>query len=177
MTIELHATYARSAGKYASQIWSTPFIDPFSNSSTYVESNHSSVMRFLLSVRRSTCRRSLLHEVGQMPFKFYWFHSVIRFWNDSIKPDNPLFRAIFLSDVSLAKHGHACWSKDLFSTLSAINIPPPIICSSRFDIPTSLSPFNVSKLNCMLIVSINFGSLFQIILRISDLMMPLTVDL
>jgi hypothetical protein len=67
---------------------------------------------------------------------------VTRFWNDSIKSDNPLFRAIFLSDVSLAKHGHACWSKDLLSTLSAINIPP-IICASRLDAPTSLSPFNV----------------------------------
>ena len=143
LTIKLHATYARSAGMYASQIWSTPFIDPFSYSSTYVESNHSSVMRFLLGVRRSTCRRSLLHEVGQMPFKFYWFRSVIKFWNDSIKSDNPLFRAIFLSDVSLAKRGHACWSKDLLSTLSAINIPPPIICASRLDAPTSLSPFNV----------------------------------
>jgi len=102
LTIKLHATYARSAGMYASQIWSTPYIDPFSNASTYVESNHSSVMRFLLGVRRSTSRRSLLHEVGQMPFKFYWFRSVIKFWNDSIKSDNPLFRAVLLSDVSLA---------------------------------------------------------------------------
>ncbi len=80
-----------------------------------------------------------------MPFQFYWFRSVIRFWNDSIKSDNPLFRAILFSDVSLAKRGHACWSKDLLSNLSAINIPPPIKCASRLDIPSSLSPFSVSS--------------------------------
>ncbi len=77
-----------------------------------------------------------------MPFKFYWFRSVIRFWN--IKSDKPLFRAVLNSDVSLAKRGHACLSKDLLSTLSPINIPL-IICASRLDIPTSLSPLNVSS--------------------------------
>ncbi len=30
LTLKLHATYARSAGMYASQIWSTPLVNPFS---------------------------------------------------------------------------------------------------------------------------------------------------
>jgi hypothetical protein len=169
LTIKLHATYARSAGMYASHIWSTPFINPFSNSSTYVESNHSSVMRFLLGVRRSTCRRSLLHEVGQMPFKFFWFRSVIRFWNHSIKSDNPLFFLMFLWPNVVMLIGLRTYSLPFLLLIFLLLF----VLLAWMLLPLFLLPVVESYANCLN----NFWSSLSIILRISDPMMPLTVDL
>ncbi len=181
--IKLHATYARSAGMYASQIWSTPLliIDPFSNSSTCVESNHSSVIQpffcFCLVSEDLLAAEALYMKLVKC-LKSPIGSAV---WSDFgmiLSSLTTLFSELFFFLMFL-------WPNVVMLALSTyslpfllIDIPPHIICASRLDAPTSLSPFNVpsvvkSYANCLN----NFCPLFQIILRISDLMMLLTADL
>ena len=68
LSLRLHNTYALSNGMYASQIWASTFIDPLSPSRSKTESSQLSILRFLSGARKATCSRSLVHELGQMPY-------------------------------------------------------------------------------------------------------------
>ena len=140
LALRLHNTYALSNGMYASQIWASSFIDPISPRSK-TESSQLSILRFMSGARKATCSRSLVHELGQMPFRFYWFRSIVRFWNSLANSDNPLVKIALSSDVCLAKDGFPSWSYDVLQTLK--NIEDPLLpLSSSF---MNLSPLNLSN--------------------------------
>ena len=76
-----------------------------------------------------------------MPFRFYWFRSIVRFWNSLANSDNPLVKIALSSDVCLAKDGFPSWSYDVLQTLK--NIEDPLLpLSSSF---MNLSPLNLSN--------------------------------
>jgi hypothetical protein len=141
LSLRFHNTYALSNGMYASQIWASSFIDPLSPSRSKTESSQLSILRFLSGARKATCSRSLVHELGQMPFRFYWFRSIVRFWNSLANSDNPLVKIALSSDLCLAKDGFPSWSYDILQTLK--NVEDPLLpLSSNF---MNLSPLNLSN--------------------------------
>jgi hypothetical protein len=105
LVLNLYKAYAVSVGMYAAQIWSTPFLQHKTALDSEVQTNHIHMLRYLVKARRGTCRRSLLHELGQRPFQFHWWRSTANFWNKMMGSNSGLLKAVARSDRDLALAG------------------------------------------------------------------------
>lgn len=101
LTLKLQA-YAVSAGMYGAQVWATPFLQRDTAFNSEVQAQHLSI-RYMVKARKGTCKRSLLHELGQRPYQYYWWRTVVRFWNKVMDTNSALLRDVARSDRDLAQ--------------------------------------------------------------------------
>ena len=136
LVLRLYQSYALPLGLYASQVWSTGFLDPRSPLGTETQQHALTLLRHLSWVRRGTDRLTLLAEVGQRPLQFYWWRSVLNFWNHSVAAqDNPVMTQALRSDLRLAKENCIyCWTAEVRAATAALTVPP------SEDSPTTPSP-------------------------------------
>ncbi len=89
--------------------------------SSEVQSRHLGFLRFLIKARHGTCRWTLLHELGQKPFHFYWWKSVLKFWDKLTISNSCLLRDVVQSDLALARDGcHNCWSGEVLAAIRSL---------------------------------------------------------
>ena len=53
---------------------------------------------------------AVLRECGQVPKQFYWFRSVIRFYNGMLASNSQLVRQVLRADVQLGERYPRCWA-------------------------------------------------------------------
>lgn len=136
LVLRLYQTYAVSAGLYAGQVWSTPFLQADRVFLSKVQIRHCSFLRHLSKVGRAS-NWCLLHELGQKPFQLYWWRMVARFWNKSIQGnDNPVFKVVLKSNVSLARAGcKDCWCAQVNQGLQSIGATDLTITNINQSLP------------------------------------------
>ena len=61
-------------------------------------------------MKTTTSNWAVLRECGQEPMQFYWFRSVIRFFNGMIMNDNPLVKNVLRADIQLSERYDRCWT-------------------------------------------------------------------
>lgn len=133
ISLQLFQCYAVSAGLYAAQVWSTPMLHADKVFKSHVQMHHLNYIRRLIGVRKGTCRWSLLHELGQKPYHFYWWRMTIKFWNECIRKCNSdLFRAVLKSDAMLCTaQCKKSWSWQLCTALNSLpdaDHPESMLC-------------------------------------------------
>jgi len=121
LVVDLYQTYAVSSGMYAAAIWSTAYLTREQTFGSHVQSQHCAFLRFLVKARKSTCRWSLLHELGQKPFQFYWWKTIVRFWNKIVDSNSPSLQDVVRSDIRLSLNGSVdCWVTEVLRALNAL---------------------------------------------------------
>lgn len=116
---------AISAGMYASQLWSTPFLRSDKVFENKLQVKHLGFLKRVLKVKNSAVSWAVLRECAQEPLQFYWFRAVGRFWNSMVRCNSITLRAVLKADVALGNSGCVrCWSrqfKDAMSDLRSAN--------------------------------------------------------
>jgi hypothetical protein len=75
----LFKTYALSAGMYASQIWSTQFLEHDNVFSNPLQVAHVVFLKRILGIESTSVNWFVLRECAQEPLQFYWFRSAVKF--------------------------------------------------------------------------------------------------
>ena len=121
LVFRLYKAYAGSAGTYASQVWSTKFWHPDRIFDSEAQSQTLANLRFLIKTRRSTCRWSMLHELGQKPLQFQELKAGLTFWNKMLNKNwhsSGLLYDVVQSDRDLATKGcQRCWTAQVKEAL------------------------------------------------------------
>jgi len=106
--------YAISAGMYASQVWSTPFLRADRVFENRLQVKHLGFLKRILKVKSSAVNWVLLRECAQEPLQFYWFRAVGRFWNSMVRCNSNTLRAVLKADIVLGNSGcDRCWSRQV----------------------------------------------------------------
>ena len=117
--------YAISAGMYASQVWSTPFLRSDRVFENKLQVKHMGFLKRILKVKDSAVNWAVLRECAQEPLQFYWFRAVGRFWNSMVCSNSNTLRSVLKADVALGFNGcDKCWSrqvKDAINDLRSAN--------------------------------------------------------
>ena len=106
----LARVYAILAAMYASQVWSTPYLREGMEFESSVQTWHLNLLRSILGVKTTTPNWAVLRECGQEPMQFYWFRSVVRFYNGMLASNSPLVQHILKADVQLGERYDRCWA-------------------------------------------------------------------
>ena len=106
--------YAISAGMYASQVWSTPFLRFDRVFENRLQVKHLSFLKRILKVKSSAVNWAVLRECAQEPLQFYWFRAVGRFWNSMVRSNSNTLRSVLKADIVLGNSGcDRCWSRQV----------------------------------------------------------------
>lgn len=116
----LFQNFALSAGLYGCQVWSTNKLSWHTSTKTRAHIQHLCFLKSLLGVKKGTEAHAILRETRQMPFYFYWFRCVMRFWNSLLTTNSTLLREIGRADLQLANK-KSSWS---YQVLTALNDLP-----------------------------------------------------
>jgi hypothetical protein len=77
----LFKTYALSAGMYASQVWSTPFLRHDNGFSNPLQVADMASLKKILEIESTSANWCVLRECAQEPLQFFRFRSAVKFWN------------------------------------------------------------------------------------------------
>ena len=119
--LHLFQTYGLSGAMYGCQVWGTHFIGSKNSEKSDLHSRHVCFLKRLLGVKRSTPNAVVLRECGQLPLHFYWFRTLVRFWNDLVRvkhSENALLHSIVSGDLNLLRSNKQSWCKDLHDVLT-----------------------------------------------------------
>jgi hypothetical protein len=110
---------------YGSHIWASSFLSASNVWTSHIEFQHLAFLRRLVLAREGTWRWALLNELGQVPFQFYWWRAVLKFWNLIVDSGNTLLAAVVKSDAILAGQVRlnsrvCCWTRDLLDGLESL---------------------------------------------------------
>jgi hypothetical protein len=106
--------YAISAGMYASQVWSTPFLRGDRVFENKLQVKHLCFLKRILKVKNSAVSWAVLRECAQEPLQFYWFRAVGRFWNSMVRCNSNTLRAVLKADITLGNSGYdRCWYRQV----------------------------------------------------------------
>ena len=84
---------------------------------------HAGFVKRILGVKRSVPQYIALKEAGQFPMHFYWFKSVVKFWNSLVKycECHPgILRQVVNADLNMTRNGKECWCKEISDTLECL---------------------------------------------------------
>jgi hypothetical protein len=98
----LFQVFALTAGLYGCQVWATSSLTYDSSKINPTHVLHLGFLKRLLGVKKGTDTHCVLRETGQMPFFFYWFRCIIRFWNCLLYSNNPLLEKVVRADLLIA---------------------------------------------------------------------------
>ena len=113
VVLRLFQTYAHSYGMYGSQVWGTAMLQQARVFTSTVQKRHTGFLRFLAHTKRSVSNDVMMCEMCQLPYQFYWWRCVLKFWNSMVSVDNPLIKAVVRADVELSNSAQGCWVRQV----------------------------------------------------------------
>jgi len=118
--IWLLRTNAIPAGMYASQIWSTPFLQQGREMDNPVQKWLLTVLKRILGVRTSTPSWCVMRECGLEPLQFNWFRATVRFYNALTQCNSNTAKKVLHADMRLSSRSDDCWFSHVFSAMTGL---------------------------------------------------------
>ena len=113
-------TYAIPAGMYASQIWSTSFLQQGKEMENPLQKWLLTVLKRILMVRDSTPSWCVLRERGLEPLQFNWFRAAMHLYNSLTQCNSSTARKILQADMQLSSRCDDCWSSHILSAMDGL---------------------------------------------------------
>jgi hypothetical protein len=121
VSLWLTKAFVIPAGIYASQIGGTPFLKSGSEFDSSLQVWHLSLLKGILSVKRSAPKWAVLRECGQEPVQFCWFSAAVNFYNTMVHTSDPFLRNILRADIQLSSTDYTKWSAELMSAYGGLS--------------------------------------------------------
>jgi len=118
--IWLLKTYAIPAGMYASQIWSTPFLQQGREMDNPVQKWLLTVLKRILGVRDTTPSWCVMRECGLEPLQFNWFRATLRLYNSLTQCNSTTAKKVLHADMRLNSRSDDCWYSHVFSAMTGL---------------------------------------------------------
>jgi len=112
--------YAIPTGMYASQIWSTPFLQRGREMDNPVQKWLLTVLKRILGVRDTIPSWCVMRECGLAPLKFNWFRATLRLYNSLTQCDSTTAKKVIHADMRLSSRSDDCWFSHVFSAMTGL---------------------------------------------------------
>ena len=176
LSLLLYRIYAMPSALYGSQIWSTPFLSSHDIFTSQVQKQHLKYLKHLLHVRQGTPNWAILKECGQKPFQFFWWRSVVKFWNNIVAiKDNPLLQGTVKADVELAMAGcKECWSGEVLDGFKSFLPPNDPSTNYLRNCLQNFGPIDFAKVERVILNSYN--NFWETLHSVEDYRTPVVAD-
>ena len=105
---------------YASQIWSTPFIQRGKEMDNPVQKWLLIVLERILGVRDTTPSMCVMRECGLEHLQFNWFCATMRLHNSLTQCNSTTAKHILHADMRLSSRSADCWSSHIVSAMTGL---------------------------------------------------------
>ena len=113
-------TYAIPAGMYASQIWTTPYLQQGKEMDSPLQKWLLAMLKRMLGVNDTTHSWCVMRECGLEPLQFNCFCAAMRLYNSLTKSNSYTMKKVLHADMQLSRQSNDCWSAHILSAMDGL---------------------------------------------------------